>query len=112
MARVSLNRRIGRIWDAVCVPGSWEWRERQLSDAQRAALLTHRQAVADKISTAENEHGAEWFALLLDGTLHLPPMPANLRKALGLTDPLTITETMTASDVERAWSNYRDGDEQ
>lgn len=111
MVRVSLDRRIGRIWDEVCPPNSMERRERNLSPEHAAALAKHRRQTSREISRLEKIAPGASYAALLDGRLDVPEMPVALRTALGLSDPPTITTDTTLSEAAAMWTAYALGDE-
>lgn len=109
MVRVSLDRRIGRIWDEVCPPGSMLRREHQLSPEQAALLAKHRRQVAREISRFEKIAPGASYEALLAGTLDVPQMPRAVRTALGLVDPPVVTEEHTVVEAAQSWTDYAQG---
>ncbi|MBL4641628.1 MAG: hypothetical protein JKX86_07380 [Verrucomicrobiales bacterium] len=101
-----------RIMDVLLPPGSYERREHDLSPEMRGSLDQWRQKQAALIARAEKQHGPEWYALLCDGQLEFPPMPAALRNALGIEDAPTITDQHTEVEAAALWNTICHGDRQ
>lgn len=112
MVRVSLDRRIGRIWDEVCPPGSMLRREHELSPEHAATLAKHRRQTDREISRLEKIALGASFEAMLSNTLDTPQMPVALRDALGLVDPATITDDMSVTDAAQAWADFALGTSQ
>jgi hypothetical protein len=110
MSRKSIDSRMDRIMSRLLPPGSIERAEYDLSDFQRAHLLSYRQEVAAIISRATETGGpGHAYELIAGGQLDMPAMPSSLAKALGIKPAPHLPEGVTVADAERGWNLYRDG---
>ena len=81
MSRVSIERRIQRVRDAVLPPHSFEWRVDRLSVDLKQAWQSWRRE-CDSINCASEKKGINRYEQLLSGNDNRPPMPIAVYRAL------------------------------
>ena len=81
MSRVSIERRMERVRDAVLPPHSFEWRLDRLPDNLKQLYQLWRKRCDVLISENEN-NGINRYEQLLNGNDNRPPMPIAVYQAL------------------------------
>ena len=81
MSRVSIERRIQRVRDAVLPPHSFEWRLDRLPDDLKLAWQSWRRE-CDSITCASEKNEINRYEQLLNGNDNNPPMPIAVYLAL------------------------------
>ena len=83
MSRVSIERRMERVRDAVLPPHSFEWRLDRLPDDLKQAWQSWRRE-CDSINCASEKNGINRYEQLLKGNDNRPRMPRAVYLALWL----------------------------
>lgn len=81
MSRVSIERRMERVRDAILPPGSLEWRLDRLSDELKRAYQFWRVEV-DAINSEYKKQGLNSYEALLRGEAVGPPIPIAVHRAI------------------------------
>ncbi|MGX7926216.1 hypothetical protein ACWPMX_06540 [Tsuneonella sp. HG094] len=108
MSRVSLNRRLGAIIEAAERIDPIAARVYRLPPALHVRYDNWR-AECDR-AAAQYPDGAAMYEAFLSGEYRTPPMPRDVREALGLQPAPLLPETMTARDIADVWDGMVRGD--
>ncbi len=81
MSRVSIERRMDRVRDAVLPPGSLAWRIDRLPDHLNRAYQMWRER-CDAIILAHEKRGGNLYEAMLAGEQLTPPMPTAVEREL------------------------------
>ena len=81
MSRVSIERRIQRVRDAVLVPHSLEWRVDRLPDDLKQLYQLWRERCT-VINSQNEKNGINRYEQLLKGQDYAPPVPIAVYRAL------------------------------
>lgn len=82
MSRISINRRLDRVREALLPSGSLAWRVDRLPDDLKRAYLIWRERADAIIHAAEKRGGGTLYAMILAGDHAAPPMPIAVERAL------------------------------
>ncbi len=108
MSRVSLNRRLDRIRDALLPVGSLAWRIDRLSaDLKRAHQLWGKRC-DDIILRNQKRGGGNLYEMLLAGDYIMPPMPMDVERALWPEgqSKYAIKVGMTDVEASQIWTAF------
>lgn len=109
MSRVSLNRRLQALLEAAEAIDPHAFKMHRLTPAVRAQFDQWRRCVDAEFARFAGEPEGAAYAALLQGELHLPPPPRAVAEALGLPEPVALTDDMTTEDLARLWSEMIEG---
>ncbi len=107
MSRISIERRMERLRDAILPPGSYEWRLERLPDH----LKKMHQIWSEKVDAINSEYKKQEinrYQRLLAGCDDTPPMPIAVHQALwphGAGSD-TITSNMSHAEAAEVYSAF------
>jgi hypothetical protein len=109
VSRVSLNRRLQALLEAAEAHDPHAVRLHRLTPEARLQYDQWRRACDAEYARFDGDEPGAAYEALLEGSLHLPEPPRAVAEALGLPEPIVLTDAMTTEDLARLWSEMIEG---